>query len=420
MSNDVRTEQEWIQVREADALRQQEQTTKAVERYDQVIAAAHGYGDAKLLAHAYAGRGAVKLALGFHSVLGPQEPAPETDVPPDIWAEDVSLTRGAIEDLILATHFDASSGWAWAQLGEAHRSFGRDHYRLMPLARFQQHVRKSLRAFEKARLLLPEQESWLLAHEAATHFLGLWRAYDSDSATLPDLSRPPAPGDEEDVWEAKKHLAQAERGFRDAIAANPNYAWAKRFLAYLLTIKGSYGEAQALLADALLDDPRAELHVIRSLSMLYRYAAQAPDLGPDERDRLLRLALRAGQQAMERDSEDFFAIYAHAAAGMDMGVPDAGAICREARARILNQAVRAIGMAFALHMHSGDAGHEFLPLLLDSLRNLHVDPEIVAIAHHDPVWTKPPVEGSGTLLQEIKKHLQQSLPKHQQQGFPVR
>lgn len=397
MSDQVGTEQDWTRAREANALRQQGQTTRAIERYDEVIAAARRRGDARLLSQAYAGRGAVKIALGFYSARDPRDQAPGAPAP-----DDDSAERGAIEDLALATQLDPQNGWAWAQLGEAHRSFGRDHFRLMPEARFDAHVEEALRAFERARALLPEQEAWLLAHEAAAHFLGLWRAYDLDTATLPDLEAEP---EDDDARRAREHLKQAKRGFRQALELNPNYAWAKRFYAYLLTITGKYKKAQRLLADALLDDPRAELHVIRSLSMLYRYAAQAK---PKKRERLLALALRASQQAMERDSEDFFAVYAHAAACTSLGVAGADGIARDARTRILNQAVRAVSMAFALHLHGREQPEEFLRLLADALGRAHADPEIVAIAHHDPVWRLPmqgPGAGGGTLLAEIKKHI---------------
>jgi tetratricopeptide (TPR) repeat protein len=406
MSDDVRTtEQDWIYAREANALRQQGQTTRAIERYDEVITTGRNSRDHELLAYGYAGRGAVKMALGFYSARDPREP----DVDAAVAANDDSRTRGAIEDLVQAAHFDPSNGWAWAQLGEAHRSFARDFFRLMPSQRFQQHIQKALLAFEKAALLLPEQQAWVLAHQAGTHFVGIWRAYNIDTAQLPDLSLPPQAGDSEDVWEAKKHRIRAEEGFRAALTANPNYAWAKRFLAYLLTITGRYEEAQALLANALLDDPRAELHVIRSLSMLYRYAAEASDVAPAERQRLLQLALRAGQQTMERDPEDFFGIYAHAAAGAAMGVPDADAICREARGRILNQAARAIAMACALHTSSGDAMGEFLEVLKTAIRNFHLDPELIAIAHHDPVWTRARTNYGGNLLHAVRKQLEDFL-----------
>lgn len=357
-------------LRDANALRQEGRYPEALRAFDTLLRRFEDGEEPKLVSAAYAGRGVIKLQLGFCSAHDPHEDIDPAELPALACDEG-----GAIEDFSAAVTTDPTHGWAWAQLGDAHRSFARDAFRTMPRRRFEGHLALARVAFDKALELLPGRRAWLLAHAATVDFTWVWREVPMDT------------GYRALDAEWREILGRAEAGFRAAIEIRPNYGWAKRFLAYLLASKGEYTEATQLLGEATIDDAgQVNSTTMRSMSLLHRYSAKS--LPPGARERMLQKALHASAQARSYDAEDFFATYVHAAACVDAGMPYADGVAREARDRILNQAARAASMAFVLHRSTGGSREDFARLLGEVLATPQLDPEVAAISQHDPVWQR--------------------------------
>ncbi len=348
------------QAQEGEAQRSQGQFANAIAIFDKIIAA--GKADTALLSWTYARRGAAKVSVGFYQN---HDGASEQK-------GDIKPENGALEDFEQATEIDPKNGWAWAQLGEVRRTLARDQFRILPQSDFDALTRRSIAAFDRAFEYLPQQRAWLHAHRAAAHFVSIWRKYDLDNPTLDAI-----PPDDADVQ-------LADTDFACALRENPNYGWAKRFYAFLKTLIGEYSRADSLLSDAMIDDPDASLHILRSLSMLYRYSAAEAGITSEERITTLRRSVRAAAQVMYRDPEDYFAIYTHAAAIADADYPDARQVCLCARDQLLNGLARMTSFALILHERAGEPIGDFARVIGDILDSPHRDIELATILRHDP------------------------------------
>lgn len=390
----------------ASALRVQGLSAVAIEEFTELLRETMP-SETKARSKFYAERGASKLALAFQSV----QDLKDDEYMVENVGDDETVSRGAIEDFTVAVTLDPGNGWAWAQLGEAHRTFARDHFRVMPQSRFKSHTEGALNAFAKAEEvfqktegLLSRYEAWLLAHKAATYFLIVWHKWDIDNFTTEDPFQvvPPA-----------REITEAQECFEAAITNKPDYAWAMRFHAFLLTCQGQYEAAQKQLKKAADIDRRTIRnestdsdeaffypHVKRSLAMLYRYRAERLKNDPEQRRRALEEALLQSKNVMAHDSDDFYATYAYAAATAELETADAKAICREARDGILNQVMRGILMAFALHKKANDP-KDFIALLFETIMNAGRDLELLTLATHDPAWGK----GDHDLLEQFQAAL---------------
>lgn len=197
----------------------------------------------------------------------------------------------------------------------------------------------------------------------------------------------------EQVREIERLYERAEQRLRGALAAEPGYAWAKRFLAYVLTMRGSFEAAAALSDELSAAAGREDAPSACMMSLLCRYAAaQKGEAQGEERERLLLRALAASMVAAQDNHEDFMAVYAHAASCVDAGLDDAPGVVRGACARILDLAARAVFIAFVLHRSVGQDERSFLAIFDQTMRTAHLDVETLGIAQRDPAWQHQPSE----------------------------
>ncbi|ACY17115.1 hypothetical protein [Haliangium ochraceum] len=400
--------QQWDELRKAAVLCQQRHYERALRAYGDILAQAKD--DAKLAAMARVGRGEIKMLLGYYSSRTPNLPLED---PAALAAEhpDSDLV-GAIDELEDAVQLDPQSGRAWAQLGEAHRMFARDFFRVMPEPRFEAHLERARQAYEKAGELLPEQEAWLAAHEGARLCHVLWRyLYRRDS----ELAQQQCDSPDTDAM-----LERALACFQHALSLAPDYIWAKRFLGYALTMRNEYEKAMQVLGEADVGAGRVDATTQRIMAMLSRYAAGAarsaseePGIGTAQAEELrveaarrLRQAQSASQQAIALDSEDTLALYTNAAAWLDRDTPEAYGIASEACGRILNQAADALLLATLLYtrMHkSEDLTREFDDQLSKHIREAYHSSELGGLAQHDPALSYEMCAALSSRLDKILK-----------------
>lgn len=402
-------------LRDARKFRRQGQPLKALASSDQGIAdyqQATSRGsrrDDALLAALYAQRGAAKADIGFLTSRNLEHPGRPADVP------------GAIEDLESAVELDKENGWAWARLGDACRVLARDGYKLLPPDEFQAFQERALEAFEQATRLLPEESAWLNAHKGATHFAGCWATLEEEAEQRARPRKGKAKADKRTRSGKNQDKERARELFEAAIAENPSYAWAKRFLAYVETLDENYDLSKEILGDALLDDPYARLQVLRGMGLLSLYTAsngqsgaargKARSKAPSKAERAQALddAMRASSQALLQDHEDYMALYVQAAAvselARDHGVDPkyAEQVCRNACGKLLNVIGRITALAAGLYLRSGEHGGDFekaeqgvLALLDAHLEKTHRDHELQVIGRHEAFWrSTAPGEGGG-------------------------
>jgi tetratricopeptide (TPR) repeat protein len=384
--------------RQGQALKALKACDQAFAEYEQAIRSGERR-DAKLLSDLHAQRGAAKAAVGFltsrdlDQAHGQDAPAVD-DVP------------GAIEDLERAVALNKYNGWAWAQLGEARRVLARDMYKLLSTEQFESCTRGAIEAFEQAAQLLPDETAWVNAHLAAAHFAHYWVALDAEAPPTAKRGHGRRPGKADkrtSKRDAHPDKETARALFRQAIDENPNYAWAKRFMAYLVTLDQEYDLGKELLGDALLDDPQARLHVLRSMSLLSLYSGSEGDDGKgrtaENRATALEEAIRAAGQVLTQDPEDYMAIYVHAAAVSELAdVHDVDAryaeeVCRNACGKLVHVISRILGLTVGLYLRSGrnasaeQVGHDVLALLDRHLENAHRDHELHTIRRHEAFWS---------------------------------
>ncbi|ACY17120.1 tetratricopeptide repeat protein [Haliangium ochraceum] len=375
------------QLAEARACLAQGRLAVAFASYDELLRRGNESGDAWLVARAYAGRGEIKLAQGWLSAR-----EPHLDIEPGAPLAAGELP-GALEDLQAAVAADPGCTWAWAHLAEAHRLSARDFLRSLPPRRFLAHIAGARAALATLRELVGRPRPWIAAHEAAVDVHQVCRLLSIDLGGQTELAALARTADAAQVREIERLYERAEQRLREALAAEPGYAWAKRFLAYVLTMRGSFEAAAALIDELSAAAGREDAPSACMMSLLCRYAAAQKGEGQgEERERLLQRALSASMVAAQDNHEDFMAAYAHAASCVDAGLEDAAGVVRDARARILNLAARAVFMAFALHRSVGQDERSFLAIFDETMRTAHLDVETLGIAQRDPAWRHPPSE----------------------------
>lgn len=420
MASEPNIQQERTIARRAHALRQQGQFTQALQEYDELIAHGHARENSEVIAAGHLGRGEVKLAQNFYSGHEPALPVNPQHPPP----LDEGMATGAIEELTAAVLANPASGRAHAQLAESHRMYARDFMRIMPKRRFRQHLEAAREGLARTRELLPERAAWISAHEGAVSMHEATRALCLEIGGKGKFVEASARFSSS----VEALLADAEAKFREALTLDPNYGWARHFLAYLLSLKGEHQDAMVKLGETVMGAGQVAAGTSTALSMMNRYAAgqmleQSSGTGrrakanAEERERLLQEAIFASRRAMQENAEDFMAIYAHAASCMDAGTPAAASLAREASGRIVNLGVRALLMAFALHKSAGHDENDFFEFVDSAVGAAHLDLEIAAIAFHDPMWRHSPKHLAGRLGKLVQSDApSKSKPKSKRPG----